>query len=104
MFLLGPVGPTEHLLIVLIIISSSLARALVPYTIQFPKLKTEPRAIAILMPEDYYEDYFSGALDVHKIMDKYYRQNLTAIFFPRPPPSEWLEICARTEEFIGTLD
>jgi len=56
------------------------------------------------MPEDYYEDYFSGALDVHEIMDKYYRQNLTAIFFPRPPPSEWIEITARTEEFTGTLD
>jgi hypothetical protein len=91
------------LLIALILISSSLARPLAPYTIQFPKLKTEPRAIAIQMPEDYYEDYLSGALDVSEIMDKYFRQNLTAIFFPGPPPSEWLEICARTEKFNGIL-
>ena len=92
------------LLIALILISSNLARQLAPYTIQFPELKTEPRAIAILMPEDYYEDYFSGTLDVNEIMDKYFKQNLTAILFPRPPPSEWLQICARTEKFIGTLD
>ena len=92
------------LLIALILISSSLARQLAPYTIQFPKLKTEPKAVAILMPQDYYEDYFSGALDVAKIMDKYFRQNLTAIFFPGQPPNEWLEICARTEQFTGTLD
>lgn len=92
------------LLIALILISSSLARQLAPYTIQFPTLKTEPRAIAILMPEDYYEDYFSGTLEVSKIMDKYFRQNLTAILFPGPPPNEWLEICARTEKYNETLN
>jgi len=92
------------LLIALISISSSLACQFAPYTIQFPKLKTEPRVVAILMPEEYYEDYFSGALDVDKIMDRYFRQNLTAIFFLGQPPNEWVEICARTEQFIGTLD
>jgi hypothetical protein len=98
------ISGTIILLITLILISSSLGRQLSPYTVQFPELKTEPRVIAIQMPEDYYEDYFSGALNVHEIMDKYFRQNLTAILFPGKPPSEWLRISVRIEEFNGTLD
>lgn len=88
------------LLIVLVLLSCSLAYRFSPYFIQFPRLKTEPRAAAIIMPENYYEYYFLGSLNVSKIMDKYFRQNLTAILFPGPPPNEWLQICARTEKFV----
>jgi hypothetical protein len=44
-----------------------------------PELKTEPKATGILMGEDYYDLYFSAALEVDKIMDEYFRQNLTVI-------------------------
>jgi len=89
------------LLILLYLISSSIAIPIMPYTTEFPTLKTEPRAVAVIMPKQYYGEYFSGALNLTKIMDRYFKQNLTAILFPGPPPNEWLHICAQTETYVN---
>jgi hypothetical protein len=64
-------------------------------------MKTEPRAAGVIMPKQYYREYFSDALNLAKIMDRYFRRNLTAILFPGPPPNEWLNICAQTEMYIN---
>ncbi len=49
------------------------------------------------MGEDYYDLYFSAALEVDKIMDEYFRQNLTVILFPEPS-EDWFRVCSEVRE------
>ena len=78
---------------ILLLLAFNLSYPLAHYTTQFPELKTEPKAIGILMGEDYYDLYFSAVLDVSEVMDENFRQNLTAIMFPEPS-EEWFRVCS----------
>ncbi len=46
--------------------------------------------------ENYLQDYLSGMYDLDKLMDRYFRQNLTALVMP-DPPEEWVRISARAD-------
>jgi hypothetical protein len=82
---------------ILLLLAFNLSYPLAHYTTQFPELKTEPKAIGIIMGEDYYDLYFSAALDVSEIMDEYFRQNLTVILFPEPS-EDWFRVCSAVKE------
>ena len=82
---------------ILLLLAFNLSYPLAHYTTQFPELKTEPKAIGIIMGEDYYDLYFSAALDVSEIMDEYFRQNLTVILFPEPS-EDWFRVCSEVRE------
>ncbi len=85
---------------ILLLLAFNLSYPLAHYTTQFPELKTEPKAIGILIGEDYYDLYFSAALDVSEVMDEYFRQNLTAIMFPEPS-EDWFRVCSEVRELHG---
>jgi len=68
------------------------------YTTDFPDLKGEPRIVALKADESYIDDYFSGLMDLEKLMDKYFRQNQTAVILGEPS-DEWIRISSRSENF-----
>ncbi|MBE9594878.1 MAG: hypothetical protein IMF19_15520, partial [Proteobacteria bacterium] len=82
---------------ILLLLAFNLSYPLAHYTTQFPELKTEPKAIGILMGEDYYDLYFAAVLDVPEVMDENFRQNLTAIMFPEPS-EDWFRVCTTVKE------
>jgi hypothetical protein len=82
---------------ILLLLAFNLSYPLAHYTTQFPELKTEPKAIGILMGEDYYDLYFAAVLDVSEIMDENFRQNLTAIMFPEHS-EDWFRVCSEVRE------
>ena len=85
---------------ILLLLALNLSYPLAHYTTQFPELKTEPKATGLILEEDYYGIYFSGALDVSDIADTYFRQNLTVIIFPERS-EDWFKICRAVEELHG---
>lgn len=66
------------------------------YTTDFPDLKSEPKIVALMADESYIDDYFSGSIDLEKLMDKYLRQNQTAVILGKPS-DEWIRISSRSE-------
>jgi hypothetical protein len=89
-------------LAILILISFNLSYPLAHYTTQFPDLKGKP-VIAILNADKNYEqDYLSGMFDLEKLMDKYFKQNLTAIIIA-DLPEEWTRIAARTDNLRDAI-
>ena len=68
------------------------------HTTDFPDLKSNPKIVALKADENYIDDYFSGSMDVEKLMDKYLRQNQTAVIIEKPS-DEWIRISSRSENF-----
>jgi hypothetical protein len=46
--------------------------------------------------DKYLQDYLAGMHDLEKLMDKYFRRNLTALVNPNPP-EKWIKISARVD-------
>jgi len=72
------------------------------HTTDFPDLKSEPRIVALKADESYIDDYFSGSMDVEKLMDKYLSQNQTALILGEPS-DEWIRISSRSEDFNDVI-
>lgn len=87
---------------ILMLISLNISYPLAHYTTQFPALKGEP-VIAILDADSSYkEDYLSGMFDLEKLMDKYFKQNMTALIIA-DPPEEWTHIACRTDNLRDAI-
>jgi len=82
---------TLVIVFILLLISYNLSYPIAHYTTQFPELKTEPKMIGIKANENYFDDYLSGSLDLEKIMDRYFKQNLTAVIIEEPS-EDWFRI------------
>ena len=80
----------------LFLIAFSLSYPLVHYTTTFPELKSDSKMALVTIGEDYLQDYLSGMYDLDKLMDRYFRQNLTALV-TADPPAEWVRISARRD-------
>lgn len=89
-------------LFIILLVSFSLSYPLAHYTTQFPELKGEP-VIAILSADaSYKEDYLSGMFDLEELMDKYFKQNLTALIIS-DPPEEWINIACKTDNLRDAI-
>jgi hypothetical protein len=87
---------------ILLLLSFNLSYALSYYTTQFPELKGEP-VIAILEADQHYlEEYLSGMYNMEELMDKYYRQNLTALIID-DPSQEWMGISSKMENMKDAI-
>lgn len=84
------------LLFLLFLVAFNLAYPLAHFTAAFPDLKEDSKMILLKADKNYLDDYLSGLYDVDKLMDRYFRQNLTAVVIP-DPPDEWVRISARVE-------
>ncbi len=78
------------------LIAFNLSYPLAHYTTTFPELKSDSRIALVVSDENYLQDYLSGMYDLDKLMDRYFRQNLTALVMP-DPPKEWVRISARAD-------
>jgi hypothetical protein len=97
-------NPASTILIIFLILLISFASSysLAHYTTQFPDLKNEPTTVALTGDDSYIDDYFSGLMDPEKLMDRYFRQNQTAIIFAEPS-TEWFRICSRVENLKDAI-
>ncbi|MFB3763917.1 MAG: hypothetical protein ACE14P_01560 [Methanotrichaceae archaeon] len=87
---------------ILLLISLNLSYPLAHYTAEFPGLKGKP-VIAILSADaDYKEDYLSGMFDLEKLMDKYFKQNTTALIISNPPEN-WIKISCRIDNLHDAI-
>jgi hypothetical protein len=78
------------------LIAFNLSYPLAHYTTAFPELKGDSRIALLISDENYLQDYLSGMYDLDKLMDRYFRQNLTALVMA-DPPEEWVRISARVD-------
>ena len=77
----------------LFLIAFSLSYPLAHDTTAFPELKDDSRIALVKADENYMQDYLSGMYDLDKLMDRYFRQNLTALVMA-DPPVEWVRTSA----------
>jgi hypothetical protein len=68
-----------------------LSYPLAHYTTPFPELRGEPKIALLRADGNVQEDYLTGAIDLEKVMDIYFRKNLTAVITADPSP-EWMAI------------
>lgn len=78
------------------LIAFNLSYPLAHYTTAFPELKGDSSIALLISDENYLQDYLSGMYDLDKLMDRYFRQNLTALVMT-DPPGEWVRISARVD-------
>lgn len=90
------------ILSILLLISFNLSYPLAHYTTQFPELKGKPVIAILNADKGYKEDYLSGMFDLEKLMDKYFKQNLTALIIA-DPPEEWTRISSRTDDLRDAI-
>lgn len=73
------------------------------YTTDFPDLKSEPKIVVLKADGSYIDDYFSGLIDLEKLMDKYLRQNQTAVILGEPS-DEWMAVSRSSENFNEAIE
>ncbi len=87
---------------ILLLISFNLSYPLAHYTTQFPELKGEPTTVILEADRHYMEEYLSGMYDMEKLMDKYFKKNLTALIMANPP-QEWVGISSGVESLKDAI-
>lgn len=87
---------------ILLLISLNVSYPLAHYTTQFPELKGDPAIIILKADKSYTQDYLSGMFDLEKLMDKYFKQNLTALIIA-DPPEEWIKLSKRTDNLKDAI-
>jgi len=79
------------LLSLLFMLAFVLSYPLAHYTTPFPELRGEPKIALLTTEGNVQEDYLSGAFNLDKLMDVYFRKNLTAVI-TADPTLEWMAI------------
>jgi hypothetical protein len=78
------------------LIAFNISYPLAHYTTAFPELKGDSNIALLTADDNYLQDYLSGMYDLDKLMDRYFRQNLTALVLT-DPPEEWVRISAKVD-------
>jgi hypothetical protein len=79
------------LLSLLFVLALVLSYPLAHYTTPFPELRGEPKIALLRADGNVQEDYLAGAFNLDRLMDVYFRENLTAVITADPSP-EWTAI------------
>jgi hypothetical protein len=79
------------LLSLLFLLAFVLSYPLTHYTTPFPELQGDPKIALLTTEGNIQEEYLSGAFSLDKLMDVYFRKNLTAVITAAPTP-EWMAI------------
>lgn len=87
---------------ILLLISFNLSYPLAHYTTQFPELKGEPKIAILKADQHYMDEYLSGMYDLEKLMDKYFKQNLTALIMANPS-QEWISISSKEDDLKDAI-
>ncbi len=87
---------------ILLLISFNLSYPLAHYTTQFPELKGEPKIAILRADQHYMDEYLSGMYDLEKLMDKYFKQNLTALIMANPS-QEWISISSKEDDLKDAI-
>lgn len=94
--------PVLVMLSLILLVAFNLSYPLAYYTTEFPELKEASKMALLRADENYLNDYLSGLYDPDKLMERYFRMNLTAIIMP-DPPKEWVGISARVEDLQSAI-
>jgi hypothetical protein len=79
-----------------------LSYPLAHYTTPFPELQGEPKIALLRADGNIQEDYLSGAINLEKLMDMYFKKNLTAVITADPSP-EWTAISKESVNLSDAL-
>jgi hypothetical protein len=90
------------LLFLLFMLALVLSYPLAHYTTPFPELRGEPKIALLRADGDPQEDYLSGAINLDRLMDMYFRENLTALITAAPTP-EWTAISKEAVDLSDAL-
>lgn len=89
-------------LFLILLVAYNISYPLAHYTTEFPELKGDSKMVLLRADENYLNDYLSGLYDLDKLMDRYFRMNLTAIIMPNPS-KEWAGISDRVEDLQSAI-
>ena len=90
------------LLSLLFMLALVLSYPLAHYTTPFPELQGEPKIALLRADGNIQEDYLSGAINLEKLMDIYFKKNLTAVITADPSP-EWMKISKESVNLSDAL-
>jgi hypothetical protein len=90
------------LLLLLFLLAHVLSYPLAHYTTPFPALQGEPKIALLRADANLQEDYLSGAINLDKLMDVYFRENLTAVITADPSP-EWASISKESADLSDAI-
>jgi hypothetical protein len=79
-----------------------LSYPLAHYTTPFPVLQGEPKIALLRADGNVQQDYLSGAINLEKLMDMYFKKNLTAVITADPSP-EWTAISKESVNLSDAL-
>lgn len=79
-----------------------LSYPLAHYTTPFPELQGEPKIALLRADGNVQQDYLSGAINLEKLMDMYFKKNLTAVITADPSP-EWTAISKESVNLSDAL-
>jgi hypothetical protein len=79
-----------------------LSYPLAHYTTPFPELQGEPKIALLRADGNIQEDYLFGAINLEKLMDMYFKKNLTAVITADPSP-EWTAISKESVNLSDAL-